>query len=57
MQIIKDGVKIKFGRYVYLNNIPKQSENSTAYVRSDIENIIDTYPLTDGDLIQNIAFG
>lgn len=48
VQIIKDGVELKFDGRVTHNNLPKQAESRISHVRPHARNITDTYPLPDG---------
>lgn len=48
VQVIKDGVQIRFDGRVFRNNLPKQSESYVAHVRPHARDMQDTYPLPDG---------
>ncbi len=48
VQVIKDGVQIRFDGRVFRNNLPKQSESHVAHVRPHAKDMQDTYPLPDG---------
>ena len=48
VQVIKDGVQLRFDGRVMHNNLPKQSESRVAHVRPHARDMQDTYPLPDG---------
>ena len=48
VQIIKEGVQLRFDGKVMRNNLPKQSESRVAHVRPHARDMSDTYPLPDG---------
>lgn len=48
VQVIKEGVQLRFDGRVMRNNLPKQSESRVAHVRPHARDMQDTYPLPDG---------
>lgn len=56
VQIIKNGVQIRFDGKVFRNNLPKQSESQVAHVRPHARNMHDTYPLPDGRMMPKQCF-
>ena len=48
VQVIKDGVQLRFDGKVTHNNFPKSTENRVSHVRPHAKDSSDTYPLPDG---------
>lgn len=48
VQVIKDGVQLRFDGKVTHNNFPKSTENRVSHVRPHAKDVYDTYPLPDG---------
>lgn len=56
VQVIKDGVQLRFDGRVMRNNLPKSSENRVAHVRPHARDMNDTYPLPDGRAMPKQCF-
>lgn len=56
VQIIKEGVQLRFDGKVMRNNLPKQSESRIAHVRPHARDTNDTYPLPDGRAMPKQCF-
>lgn len=56
VQVIKEGVQLRFDGRVMHNNLPKQSESRVAHVRPHARDMQDTYPLPDGRTMPKQCF-
>lgn len=56
VQVIKEGVQLRFDGRVMRNNLPKQSESRVAHVRPHARDMEDTYPLPDGRTMPKQCF-
>lgn len=56
VQIIKEGVQLRYDGRVMRNNLPKQSESRVAHVRPHASDSTDTYPLPDGRAMPKQCF-
>lgn len=56
VEVIKDGVELRFDGRVTHNNFPKSSENRVAHVRPHAKDSTDTYPLPDGRTMPKQCF-
>ncbi len=56
VQVIKEGVQLRFDGRVMHNNLPKQSESRVAHVRPHARDMQDTYPLPDGRMMPKQCF-
>lgn len=56
VQIIKEGVQLRFDGKTMHNNLPKQSESRVAHVRPHARDMKDTYPLPDGRTMPKQCF-
>ena len=56
VDIIKNGVELRFDGRVTHNNLPKQSESRVAHVRPHARDSKDVYPLPDGRIMPKQCF-
>lgn len=56
VQVIKNGVELRFDGRVTHNNFPKATENRVSHVRPHAKDINDTYPLPDGRVMPKQCF-